>query len=472
MGLIDRFNERVRDIGKFGATVRKSLEPTAPVLIFNDDRSSWAQSAVSHLKLDWEFAEFSERVAQHVQDAGRALEHLTSEKRIAEIPERARTVNQIHAQEYAQKARKVLITTKFVDLYQYDEDHQRFLQAVQEFRDSANRNVTALHEHLGTELDAVQTALQKLEDETIRFAQLLETKHFTHVKQLKEAHEELVKLNERQAKEEELAASLRTDKQKAQERIGTLESNIKDQEGKIRNDDARESLVQLTSVEEQIETLIAPIQTASRDARKYYKRFSDIRAPKGSAQTLEALERDTVRELTQNASNIADTLSEVSAQIAEENRANTKPLAAKLERAAADVERTATRLAELVPKQRELRRGIMRDVAALAAYDHRQFLHSARRDEGAINAKLAFLAEDLDPAKRITHERALKDAALNLGATIPGEPIPTPASSEQPVATEATQEAQEEVDRSEESLKKANEMLQSGKKPKHQKGKR
>ncbi len=471
MGLIDRFNERVRDIGKFGATVRKSLEPTTPVLTLGEDRSSWAQSAVSHLKLDWEFAEFSDRVAQHVQDAGRALEHLTSEKRIQELPERARTVNQIHGQEYAQKARKVLIATKFDDLYRYDEDHQRFMQAMQEFRDGSNRNATALREHMGTELDAVQTALQKLEDETIRFAQLLETKHFVHVKQLKEAHDALVTLNERQAKEEELAASLRTDKEKAVERIGTLEGHIKEQEDKIRNDDAREALTQLTRIEEQLEKLIAPVQTAARDARKYYKRFSDIAAPKGTMQLLESLERDASRELMENQSNVADTFTAISSQIAEENRANTKPLSAKLERVASEIESTASKVAALVPQQRELRRGIMRDVAALAAYDHRQFLFTAKRDASAIDAKLTFLEAELDPAKRITHERALKDAAINLGAVIEGEPVPTPhdASSNVP---QTTAEADEEIEHAEASLKKANEMLGGNAKPKRKKGKR
>ena len=467
MGIIDR----LKGIGRFGETIKRSLEPTQ--LVLDDDHATWADKAVAHLRLDWEFTRFSELIKTMVEDAAKALEPLTSEERIAELPERARTVNDIHAHEFAQKARKVLIATRFTDLYRYDEDHQAFLQAMQEFRDESARNIAALREHLGADVDAALAALQRLEDETIRFAQLLEERKFTHVKRLKEAHDDLAKLDERRAKEEELLAALHDDHAKASERVTALEGGIHDEEGRIRNDDARQALASLTAVEEELERIVGPIQLAARDAIRYCRKHPDG-APPEARQALDDLDHDAAHAIAADPDRISTALGAVAEQVA--TRPNTRPLAARLERAASQMEGIAEKVNKLLPEQSQLRRGIMRDVAALSAYDKRQFLSAARRDVATTAAKITFLEEDLDPGKRIEHERALKDAALALGASIPGEvPPATPEPSVQPdpkgaeSELDTPDEPDSEIAKAEETLGKANELLKG---KKRRKGKR
>ena len=490
MGLFEKLNDRLRGIGKFGDAIKHTLD-TSSALALDDDHSTWTGKAVEHLKLDDTFRDFTGATRRIVKEAAIALDALTDEETIAALPERARTVNEIHASEYAQQARKVLEKAVFTELFRFDDEHREFLEAVQAFQDRVAKHAAALREHLGERLDAVDGAIKRLEDETLRFAQGLEDRGFTHVKRLHEAHQELARIDERRGKEEELLVSLRKDQEAAITRTQELERGIKEQEGLIRNEEARDALTKIVQIEEELDTHTGPVQQAARDALAYYRKHRDL-VPAGVArQELEGLERDAARAIANDPDRVTDTFTTVAEQITEAARPNTRHLASRLTQVAQRIEQSAARVSELLPQQSVLRRGLMRDVAALAAYDKRQFLLAARRDSATIAAKIAFVQQDLAPEKRITHERALKDAALALGATIPGEvppakeeppqnAAPGPATTtrkaegaqQEPTAPTAATDADEEIASAEASLAKAKELLEGGKGKKKGKGKR
>ncbi len=491
MGLFEKLNDRLRGIGKFGDAIKHSLDATASPLTLGDDHSTWTAQTITHLKLDDAFQEFSTDTRRLVQEAATALGSLTDEKTIAALPERARTVNEIHAREYAQQARKVLDTAVFTELFRFEAEQQAFQEALQAFQDRSAKHTAALREQLGERLDAADGAIKRLEDTVLRFAQGLEERGFTHVKRLHEAHQELTKLDERRGKEEELLASLRKDQETASARIQELEQSIKEQEGLVRNEEARDALTRIVAIDEELDTHTGPVQQAARDTLAYYRKHRDLTPPGAARQVLESLERDAPRTIANEPERVIDACTAIAEQITQAARPNTRHLATRLTQVAQRIEQSAARVSELLPQQSTLRRGLMRDVAALAAYDKRQFLLAARRDSATIAAKIAFVTQDLAPEKRITHERALKDAALALGATIPGEvppakeepsqnAAPGPATTtrkaegaqQELAAPTAATDADTEIANAEASLAKAKELLESGKGKKKGKGKR
>lgn len=419
MGIFDRIKRvNIRSI-------RKKIEQTLPakgalsIVLDATKPETWAQQLVEEFGLDAAFEEFQADVGEDLGNLERALAPFTDEQVLQAIPERARTINELHGREYAEQTRKLLRHAQFTGLYEAEGQISGFLSAAQEYRDLTGKNASALREFMHGELAAAQALLKQLEDRCIAFAKHLEDTKFPLVRQIRDAHTALAQMDGRREKYQQLAAALQEDLAAVQEKIGRIEEKIRSQRGLIRNEEAIMALDQLSSVEEEMSRVTLRYGALAGDVLKYYRKHPQREPPRMAKRLLDDLAKDQARILAEG--QVHDALAAIAEHLQEHGQGNTRQLIDRLTRLAEQAQEDGAQVKDALVKQRTLRQTVLRDVAAIAIYDQQQFLRRARHEEAEIQRKLAFVDGELDPSRRIEHERAMKDAAIALGATISGQ---------------------------------------------------
>lgn len=428
------FLDTIKKLGDFPKRKKTPLadgpsEPLPKIILSASEQDFWPDQMVKAFEIDELFDEFLDRVKDESSEIREALEVLTKEDTIAKIPERARTINALHANEYVDQAKKLLNKSVFTNIYAFDDEHTTFQTAITAFRETTKRNVVALSEYLGVELQKIANAIKSLEDEIIGMLKILEERKFDQISIIKRELTALRHLDERRSKYGSLVQSLEEDKTRNAEKQSRINEEIRKQQALIRNDEAHSALERLGKVELEMNTIVHSYASLCTDVVKFLKK-QEIEVPSLTRKTLDEATRDAARMLATNHGVIKDALDTVASLLEEEGRGSVGHIITKCRALSETSVEDGKSVADAIALQKQLRQAVMRDVAAIAVYDQQQFLLRAKNDEAEIVRKLEFLAMELNPAKRIEHERAIKDATSNLGATIIGDEPSKPSHSD------------------------------------------
>src|SRR3569832_1262728 len=146
MGRLESEKMKILDLFK------KSPFRPGPLQLDEKDQAQWAPMLVAHLELDKDFAEFSEDMQELSKKISASLRTFSDEGVLAAIPDRARTMNALHGNEYATQVQKQLKTVEYSDLFSFDRQQDAFIETSSAFKDQTAKNTTKLKEFLHDEL--------------------------------------------------------------------------------------------------------------------------------------------------------------------------------------------------------------------------------------------------------------------------------------------------------------------------------
>jgi len=404
--------------------------------------SQWPQQLTQHLGLDSEYKAFIDTVAGLHKGVDDSLKRFTDEDILAAIPDRSRTMNALHGNEYATQVRKLLKTVEFTTLFDFEKQQEAYFEANSGFKDQTAKNVSVLREFMSDELKATQGLLQELEDAIINFTKSLEDRRFSQVRKVKELQAKLQQLVERAEKYQKLLASLQVDLKRTQDKRLKLETEIKTQAGLVRNDSALQAFEKLKKIEEDLHKTAALYVSVSQDLKNVYKRYPALKPTPQIRHVAEELIKDPLVFLSQNAEPVTKAFEEAVSMLEDEQPGNVRSLIERLSRLGSAAESDGRKMATAQPDQRAYKREIMKDIAALNIYDQQQFLLRAQVEEEAVATKISYLNAELDPNKRLAMEREMKDAAKSLGAVIKND---APVVERKEDKTEVIEEVVEET---------------------------
>jgi ribosomal protein L17 len=404
---------RILDILK-----RNPFKSGGPITLEEKEQDQWAQKLVAHLDLDKDFSQFQEEMQGLGEETTDSLRKFTDEGVLSAIPDRARTMNALHGNEYAQQVHKLLKSVQFTDLFSFEKQQDKFFETTSGFKDQTAKNTSVLKEFLHDELKETQSLLQKLEDRVIAFAKILEEKKFPLVRKVHELCGKLLQSGERTDKYEKLLASLQSDLKRTQDKRAKLEEDMAAQQALVRNEESLQALEKMKHIEEELHRLAVQYVSVCTDARNVYKKKPDMELAPNIKHVLDEIPKDPMLFLPPNTEKVKKAFEDIVTQFEEEQPGNVRGIIERLTRLAGSAEQDGRKISTAAPDQRALKKEIMRDIAALNMYDKRQFLMRAQSEEDAITTKITYLTAELDPNKRLTLERELKDAAKALGAQI------------------------------------------------------
>jgi hypothetical protein len=442
---------RLKNITFFAqAPPKEKDEPKIPLRWEEQDR--WDEQLAAHTGVAGTYAAFAASVAHAREQLEHAAKAFTNEASLRQIPERARTTNAVHGSEYAKQLRKLAGAAQFTSVYTFEQERERFQEALDAFWEGTKKSAAALGEFLGKELAASHGLVQQLDDAVLAFLQVMEERGGEALVRLKQAQDELRAFEREQGKYRELMDALGKELEATKAKREKIDAKIREQRTLIRNPQALEALDRLANVEAELDKIAAPFESACADLKRLYAKHPQLAAGNDMQRMVNELPRSPVRFIAENAALAQSVCEAAAAQIEDESLGRTGNLASRLRACGQSVAKDAVRIGELVPEQQRLRKDVIRDIAALNIYDQQQFLLRAGREEAEATAKLTYVREQLEGARKVALEREMQDAALALGASVPERQA---ASADVPVGEEvddALEHAQEEISYEEERL--------------------
>jgi hypothetical protein len=397
---------------------KKAFIAPAQLTFDENEREGWPRQAIAHFGLDGEFATFAKEISDITDRIRETLRKFTDEGILSAIPDRARTMNALHGNEYANQTQKLLKSVAFSDLMTFDRQQDAFFEASSAYKDQIAKNASVLKEFMHEELHATQSLLQQLEDRVIAFAKVLEERKYSQIKKITDVNARIRQLDERTDKYAKLMQSLQGDLKRTQDRRSKLDEDIKSQTALVRNQESLAALERIRRIEEEMHKLAVQYASVCSDVRTVYKKHPDYKLAQNIKVVLDDLPKDPLNYISSRSDFIKKAFEDIIAQFEEEQPGNIRGILERLTKCIAAVEQDARRIVTSAPDQRSLKKEMMRDIAALNIYDKRQFLLRAQTEEETITTKINFLTQELDPAKKVTLEREAKDAAIALGATL------------------------------------------------------
>ncbi len=435
MGIFDKI------LGRKAHPEEETVVEAPKITLDTNEMDEWASKLIAHFELKKKFKQFLEESQKTKDKLHDSLSPFKDEDVLSKIPERARTVSTLHGNEFVQQTEKLLEKAHFTDLYSFEEEHAEFLEAINEFRERTKKNASALEEFLGKQLKESHKLIIELEDRILNFMKVLEETKFHYIQQVHDAHQRLLDLEIQREKYQELLESLQIDMKRTEKKRAKIEEEIKKQRTLIRNEQAQDALEQLQELEVEFDKTINKFEVAAKDTLRYYQRYSEeLELDSEVKNSLEGISSDATGWLESSPDKVTHAMRHAADQIDSEGRGNVQNLVSRLVDLANTAEQEGKKAKDILPKQRSLKKEIIRDVAALSIYDQQQFLIRANRETEAIKIKIEYLEEELSPKKRIVIEREIKDAAINIGAKITGS---EPEEQEIQDAEELEQELEE-----------------------------
>ena len=417
---------RILDLFKsHGPKAEKHLELDMAAL------DTWAVALAHHQGIDKAYADFIESVEREKAVLENALKPFTDENTLTAIPERARTMSALHGHELASQTRKLIATTAFDenDIFGFEKLQDAYFEANSKYKDLTSKNAAALREFFNDELKTVQEILQRIEDAIINFSGNLEQRKYPQIRKAKDLAQRIGQTRERSERYRELLKSLEQDAAHTKEKRLKLEEDIRGQVALIRNEQALTALQRAEKIEQELHEIAARYASIGDDLRNTYKRLPAMRPSPALKHIIDELPKDPLGTITQEHERVTAAFEEAVIQLEDESPGNTKNIITRLTTLAREAESTARKVSTTLPDQRALKRDIMKDIAALQAYDKQQFAMRAKTEEEAIATKVQYLKAELDPAKMDAILLELKALVRDLGATVKGETTAKEAES-------------------------------------------
>jgi hypothetical protein len=396
----------------------KRAKPTKELVLDGQAPTQWPQQLLEYRGIDEEFKTFTNRLNKHLEETRRSLLKFTNEDVLASVPDRARTMNALHGNEYVSQVNKLLATVQFNDLFAFEKQQDVYFEANSAFKGSSSKNANVLKEFLHDELKVTQTHLQQIEDLIINFTKTLEEKGFPQIRKIQDINIKLQKMTELQEKYQKLLTSLEADKKRTVEKRMKLEEDIKLQHALVRNEESLAALDKIRKIDEELFKIAAQYASLCQDILAIYKKNSELECAPPVKKLLEALPKDPLAFISTNAETVKQTFDAILAQFEEERPGNVKSVVERLSRLSQAVEQDARKIQTSAPDERALKKEMMKDIAALNIYDKTQFLMRAQAEEDAITHKLSYLQAEMDPNKKIELQREIRDIARSFGALI------------------------------------------------------
>lgn len=409
---------RILDLFKnHGPKAEKHLELDLAAL------DTWASALVHHQGIDKEYAAFIESIEREKTALENAIKPFTDESTLTAVPERARTMSALHGHELASQTRKLIATAMFDenDIFGFEKAQDAYFEANSRYKDLTSKNAAALHEFFNDELKAVQEILKRIEDAIINFSGDLEQRKYPQIRKAKDFAQRIGQTRERSERYQELLKSLEQDAARTKEKRLKLEEDIRGQISLIRNEQALTALQRAEKIEQELHEIAARYASMGDDLRNTYKRLPAMRPSPALKHIIDELPKDPLGCLAQEHERITAAFEEAVTQLEDESPGNTKNIITRLTKLAKEAESTARKVSTTLPDQRALKRDIMKDIAALQAYDKQQFAMRAKTEEEAIATKVQYLKAELDPAKLDAMLVELKALVQDLGARVKGE---------------------------------------------------
>jgi hypothetical protein len=399
----------------------KRAKPTKELVLDDNAPVHWPQKLLEHRNLDDEFKAFVNHLNKLTEETRRSLQKFTNEDVLASIPDRARTMNALHGNEYVSQVNKLLATIQFSDIFTFEKQQDSYFEANSAFKSSSTKHANVLKEFLHDELKTTQTHLQQIEDTIINFTKVLEEKGFPQIKKIQEINLRLQKMTELQDKYQKLLESLEIDRKRTNEKRVKIEEDIKEQQTLVRNEESLHALEKIRKIDEELFKIAAQYASLCEDVLAIYKKNSSLELQVPVKKMLEVLPKDPLAFINTNAEVIKQTFEGIVTQFEEERPGNVKSVVERLSRLSQTVEQDARKIQTAAPDQRALKKEMMKDIAALNIYDKMQFLLRAQAEEDNIVRKLNYLQAEMDPKKKIELQREMRDIAHSFGALIKSE---------------------------------------------------
>jgi hypothetical protein len=435
MGIFDMFRRR-----PFSQTTALFADRKEPVVL-SGEPITWHDAFVQQAGLDRAFEDLRRDVQRIRPEIVQRLRGFTDESVLQAIPDRARTMNALHGKEYASKVNKFLTLAEFTSIVNFGKEQERFLDGLATLRDLQSKNVSILKEFMHDELQGTQALLQELEDDVLAFTKLLAERKYHDIHKVRDVALRLAQHSERAAKYEKLLDSLQADLKRTARKRASIEAAISEQVGLVRNATALEALESVKMIEEELHAIATEYALTAADALTLVRKHPDIDLVPKTKHIIEELSKDALAYLPGHAEDVKEAIDELIQAIENARPGNVRQLVERLNARSRDAERDAATITTKLPRQREIKRAIMGDVAALAMYDKRQFLIRAMDEERTIARKIAYLEDELSPAKRDALRRELFSLARDLGAQIEDEEsertaTKAPSAPEEPSPTD------------------------------------
>jgi len=448
MGFLDKIKALG---GKLRHEEPSETEKKPSITLRTDELDQWTIKMIAASGLDDKFRSFLALVEDEKTEAGENAKKFSDEEALQAIPERARTVTAVHGNAYTEEVEKLVQQIVFSDIFTFEDDQFGFHQALDEFRNQTGKNTAALKEFMKKEVETVEHALKKIEDATVRFLQQREDAQFADIERVHVAQEKLNKLDDQQEKYHELKTRLEQQLSAVEQKQQKLTDKINEQRKLIRNPAALQALDDLTKLEKELDEITRMHEHAASDALAYYKKHHELSIPSETHGVLQDLPKHPSSFVAEHPSEIMNAFALIADHLEQEGRGNLGNLIQRLKEQSQRAVQDANRAEEILPKQRKRKQEIMRDVAAINIYDQQQFLTRAVREQKELQAKIAFVEEQLHTTGKFELEREIKDAARSFGATIIGDSLDDvrPDADEQPL-NEQPEEAPPDEARSDE----------------------
>jgi hypothetical protein len=293
---------RILDLLK--RNIPKNPFKSRELILDENEADKWPQQIVDHLGLDGEFTSFTADVDGIVKRIGASLRRFTDEGVLQAIPDRARTMNALHGNEYATQVQKLLKTAAFIDIFAFERQQDAYFEANSAFKDQTAKNVAVLREFMSDELKATQTLLQELEDKVINFAKSLEEKRFPQVRKLREMQLKMQQSEERVGKYQKLLEALEADLKRTQEKRVKLEEEIKAQADLVRNQESLAALEKISKIDEELHRLAVQYASICQDARNIYKKHPDFELSQEIKHVTDELPKDPLPFVSNNSEQV------------------------------------------------------------------------------------------------------------------------------------------------------------------------
>jgi len=396
----------------------KPLRGTKQLVLEASNQSQWLPLIAEHIDATEIFHKFVEEYTAITKKIEHSLLAFSNEGILSAIPDRARTMNVLHGNEYALQVKKLLQATKFSDLWHFEAEQSVFFEAMSGHKDLVAKNISVLKEFMSDELKSTQQQLQELEDLVINCSKQLDEKKFPVARKVKELIERLSQIDGKREKYQKLLTSLEQDLKRTKEKYQDIEQAINDQIGLIRNQESLQALDRLGKIETELHSIHTKYTNVANDIKLLCKKNPSLRLDNTARLTIEELHKQASHFLMAHPDEIATSFATIIEQLEEERVNGAKQIIEQLAVLGPAAAADARTLQTATPDLRQLKRSVIKDVAALQVYDKRQFLLRAKTEQESIEGKIAFLTKELDPSKKTEIERELKDTASQIGVTV------------------------------------------------------
>gem|GEM_PF-6972148 len=404
--------------------IKKRLSPGPRSLTLQPDcREEWSQQLSVFVGLDKEYAAFAAMMKDLSQRIDATLVSFTDDGLLSAIPERARTMNALHGNEYASQVRKLLATAHFSELFDFEKQQEIYFEANATFKDQTAKNVSALKEFMHDELKTTQTLLQSLEDTVINFTKIADDHKFPQIRKMRDLHKRDSDLQGRGDKYASLLASIEQDLLRTREKKKKLEDEMHAQTGLIRNDPARLALEKLAKLEQEMHRTIQQYIAVCDDVKAVLKKYPSFRLDAKTRRVFDELPKDAQSFIVQDPESIKAAFEQAVSSLEEESPGNVRRIIERLAKLAKSAEQDSRMINTTMPDLRTLKRDVLRDIAAVNVYDKQQFHVRATTEEEMMAGKIEYIKQELDPNRRNALQQEMRAIAKELGATIADEPV-------------------------------------------------